>query len=74
MYLLFTHSRDEYCVDLVQAHLNESGFRSMIIYTDSYPFGFQTVYSPLDHKRWRSYRPNDRKWNMDSKMGWSRYV
>jgi hypothetical protein len=48
MYLLFTHSRDEYCVDLVQAHLNQSGHRSLIIYTDSYPFGFQTVYSPLD--------------------------
>lgn len=49
MYLIFTHSRDEYCIDLVKKHLNHSGKEAIVLFTDSFPLDFQTLSIPHAH-------------------------
>lgn len=43
MFILFTHSKDEYCAPLVAHHLKSLGAHTIILHTDKFPFQFQAV-------------------------------
>jgi glutathione synthase/RimK-type ligase-like ATP-grasp enzyme len=46
--LLFTHSEDYYCIDLVAAHLRQQGFIPIRVNTDRFPQDYKVVMSLTD--------------------------